>query len=318
MTSTPITRRELLEAGVAAAVAPAVLATPALARAQPSLNFLAVGDWGRDGLFNQSQVAQRMGEEAAKSGAAFVLSAGDNFYPDGVRSVTDPQWKTSFENVYSAPSLQIPWYSALGNHDYHSDPEAEIAYGRTSPRWRMPARHYSFSQTAPDGAELDVFVLDTSPMILRYTEEGDAKMHVAGQDVGAQLAWFDSALARSTAQWKVVVAHHPVYSGGEHGDTPELIAQVLPLLKRSGVQLFINGHDHDLQLIERDGLAFVGCGAGSRTRPTTKVEGTKFCSDQSGFTAYRLDRGGLRIAFIDFEGRTLHESRLSASMKRAA
>ncbi|MEJ0065789.1 MAG: hypothetical protein WDM85_10455 [Caulobacteraceae bacterium] len=34
---------------------------------------------------------------------------------DGVASVNDPKWRTSFEDVYTAPSLQVPWYVALGN-----------------------------------------------------------------------------------------------------------------------------------------------------------------------------------------------------------
>jgi len=44
--------------------------------------------------------------------------------------VDDPQWQSSFEKVYTASSLQVPWHVVLGNHDYHHDPDAQIAYAR--------------------------------------------------------------------------------------------------------------------------------------------------------------------------------------------
>jgi len=39
------------------------------------------------------------------------------------------------------------------------------------------------------------------------------------------------ALKDSTANWKIVVGHHPVRSIGHHGDTQELISQLLPILE---------------------------------------------------------------------------------------
>lgn len=38
-----------------------------------------------------------------------------------------------------------------------------------------------------------------------------------------QLLWIASTLQASTADWLFVVGHFPVYSGGAHGDTPELV-----------------------------------------------------------------------------------------------
>ena len=100
-----LTRRHMV-GGLAAAALP----LRAWANNRSALTFLAVGDWGRDGGFHQQDVADRMGETAAQIGASFVISVGDNFYEDGVKSVDDPIWKTSFEDVYRAPSLQAPWY----------------------------------------------------------------------------------------------------------------------------------------------------------------------------------------------------------------
>ena len=90
------------------------------------LNFLVFGDWGREGQKEQLAVAEQMGTAAAAIGAKFVVSVGDNFYEHGVKSVNDSQWQTSFEKIYTAASLQVPWHAILGNHDYHGSCEAQI------------------------------------------------------------------------------------------------------------------------------------------------------------------------------------------------
>ena len=45
------------------------------------LKFQAIGDWGRQGGFNESGVAWAMAVHAAQNGIDFVISVGDNFYP---------------------------------------------------------------------------------------------------------------------------------------------------------------------------------------------------------------------------------------------
>lgn len=39
-----------------------------------------LGDWGRRGLFNQSEVAEQMEYYCKNYGCNFVISTGDNFY----------------------------------------------------------------------------------------------------------------------------------------------------------------------------------------------------------------------------------------------
>jgi len=292
-------RRALLGAVPLAALAPRALA------AEAPLRFVAVGDWGRDGASHQRDVAAVMGAAAAATGSAFTVSTGDNFYENGVTSATDPQWKSSFEDVYTHPALQGRWYAVLGNHDYRGTPQAEVDYAATSPRWFMPARYY----TASPAPHVDLFFLDTSPVVQSYRAKVHSRIaeNVASQDVGAQLAWLDAALGKSTAAWKIVVGHHTIRSGGsEHGDTPEMVAQVLPILKRRGVQLYLNGHEHDLQHIARDGMNFVCSGAGSEVRPTGNVEGTKFALSRSGFATFAVARDALDLEMRDYTGASVY------------
>ncbi len=285
------------------------MAVAARALAPPSplpLAFVAVGDWGRNGASHQRDVATAMGAAARAANSAFTLSTGDNFYENGVASVTDPQWRTSFENVYTAPSLQRPWYPVLGNHDYRGVPQAQVDYRATSPRWRLPTRYHS---QAMHGGLVEFFFLDTSPLVHSYRTNvhGAIAANVASQDVGAQLAWLDTALAKSTAAWKIVVGHHTIRSGGSgHGDTPEMVAQAVPILQRRGVQVYMNGHEHDLQHIARDGLHYICTGAGSEVRPTAAVEGTKFALARSGFAVVKLDRDALDLQFRDYAGASVY------------
>ena len=54
-----------------------------------------------------------------KTNPEFVIAIGDNFYSKGVKSTSDPQFEQKFEQTFTAPSLNVSWYVASGNHDYY-------------------------------------------------------------------------------------------------------------------------------------------------------------------------------------------------------
>jgi acid phosphatase len=276
-----------------------------------TLNFLVFGDWGRKGELDQREVAEQMGLAAKNIGARFVIAVGDNFYENGVVSLADEHWQKSFENVYTAPSLRVPWHIILGNHDYHGNCDAQLAYASQSSRWTMPARYYMQSHQIDGGARADFFFLDTTPMIKVYHRdgfEGRIRANVISQDVPGQLAWFKAALNGSKAQWKVVFAHHPIYSGGEHGDQPELIESILPLLREHNVHAYFNGHDHDLQHLVAGDVNLFCTGAGSQVRPTKKIEYTRFANSRSGFTSVCLASDKMDVAMIDWRGKAIYST----------
>jgi acid phosphatase len=270
------------------------------------LNFLVFGDWGRQGEQDQVEVAAQMAKAATGNGAKFVISVGDNFYENGVLSVDDPHWQKSFEEVYRDPALQVPWYCILGNHDYHANCDAQIAYGKTSARWKMPARYYIQSQQIDSATMVDFFYLDTTPMLHSSRNDKNSVANAATQDVPAQLAWFKAALAASTAQWKIVIGHHPIYSGGGHGDTPELIKNILPLLQEHKVQAYFNGHDHDLQHLVAGEVNLFDSGAGSQHTPTFYTKHSKFAKSRSGFTTVSLQADKMDVQMIDNHGTLLY------------
>jgi acid phosphatase len=278
------------------------------------LNFVVLGDWGRNGEPDQANVAKQLAAAAEAMQAKFVLAVGDNFYEDGVASVTDPQWQTSFEKVYTAPSLQVPWHAILGNHDYHGNAQAQIDYSQTSKRWHMPSRYYRRTEAIDSQHSVDFFFLDTMPMATFDLGETQHAGNVPWHDAPRQMAWLETSLTASTADWKIVVGHHPIYSGGSHGDTPYLVEHVLPLLEKHGVQAYLNGHDHDLQHLRAGKVDLFCSGGGSRPRPTLETPHTKFAKGCSGFMAVSLQRDRMDIRMIDDQGRVLYR----ATVPRAA
>ncbi len=290
------TRRSLL-LGAASAVL-----TPALANATPgALSFLVVGDWGDPHEDVQRNVASAMGDVAQRMGSNFVISTGDNFYNNGVRSIHDPQWQATYEDIYTAPSLQTPWYVVLGNHDYNGSPSAEVDYTQVSARWRMPSRYWRQDMTLPDATQAAFFFIDTTPITLLV----GLRDAVPQADFGArdQVMWLERELAACTAPWKIVVGHHPIFSSGQHGRSAGVAEHVRPLLERYGVQAYLNGHDHDLEHLSAGGVAYICSGSGSEARALrAAVSQSRFAMARAGFVRCTLTRDALDVSFFNSTG----------------
>lgn len=301
-----ITRRQFITT-TAVLGAGTLFARPAIA-AEPALPFVLIGDWGRNGHDHQRAVARQMGHTARKIKSQFTVSVGDNFYMDGVESVDDPQWESSFEDVYRAKSLQTPWKVILGNHDYRGNVQAQLDYAKQSSRWQMPARYYTETLTLPDGARAAFYYLDTSPLIKKYY---GSRVRVDGQDSQAQLDWLDAHLAASKADWNIVIGHHPIYTAQadeqdyEH-DQSDLVARLNPILEKHNVPVYICGHDHVLQAVKVGNISYICTGAGSETyHPSPAIRGG-FVSGAHGFMVARLSAKRFDYALVDTNGTSLY------------
>lgn len=278
------------------------------------LHFLAVGDWGRNGADHQLAVAQQMGSWAEQHPNDFIISTGDNFYPSGVVSEHDPLWHYSFENIYTAFSLQWDWYPILGNHDYKSDPDAQVRYSSISRRWKMPSRYYSKSFSLKGGKKVLMAFIDTNPMIPEFYQNSEYGPHVAGQQPEKQLAWLDQLLSDSDAHWKIVIGHHPIYTAGPRTNNYDTLAvrKVLEsILDRRGVDMYLSGHDHSLQHLKVEGKKFHQfiSGAGSEVTPVKQdLPYGRFARDQYGFIYFSMNAAEINCQIIDHEGRKIYEN----------
>ncbi|MBS1538672.1 MAG: metallophosphoesterase [Bacteroidetes bacterium] len=235
-----------------------------------SVRFFILGDWGAGGKL-QRQVAGAMLQKAQLEHPEFVVSVGDNFYPSGVKSADDNQFKTKFEDVYVGKELEIPWYVALGNHDYRWNPEGQVDYSMKNHRWIMPFRYFKFTKEI-DSFAIEFFILDTDSMKQGKADE--------------QLTWLEQELSQSKAHWKIVIGHHPIRSYGAHGEEKVMLQSVRPLLDKYGVQLYLCGHEHDLQCIKNpaDKFTCIISGGGGGSRSTSYGDYTLFAACNGGFS----------------------------------
>jgi tartrate-resistant acid phosphatase type 5 len=273
-------------------------------------HFLVLGDWGRRGKASQQAVANQMIAYARKTHPAFIVTTGDNFYEQGVRSVKDPHWTISFTNVYKELTEYYDWYPVLGNHDYegHANPKAEIDYQQVNPRWHMPFYYSTMVTSTADGQQVRFLFIDTSPFYTLYYKTGGYP-YILQQDTAQQRRWIESTLANAKEEWKFVVGHHPVYSSGsEHGITPELISMLKPMLEKYKVQAYISGHEHNMQHLQRahSDVDYFVCGAGGDVIPTGHFMPTTFGAGVSGFADIAIRNDSLFLKFINKDGNIIY------------
>jgi hypothetical protein len=256
------------------------------------LRILAFGDYGLGAPENrmiagepQKQVAAAMLDTHRRSPFDFGLTLGDNFYPVGMESPDDPRWQTLWNRLYDP--LGLKFYVTMGNHDWgHIDsPAAEILYTQKSASWRLPSPYYTFT-----AGPVQFFALDTNEVS------------------EAQLMWLKNELSKSRARWKVAFGHHPIFSAGQHGDSPALIAKLLPVLK-DRVDVFLAGHDHDLQHLKPEGGVhfFVSGGGGAGIRKIEPGPRSLFALSAYGFLMVEADAKKIDLKFIGTDRKLLYQ-----------
>jgi len=236
------------------------------------IRLLAIGDAGDNTALRRANMRTilRNRQPVPPDG---VLVLGDNFYDYGVSSERDPQWTTEFDSVFPDG---LRYLAILGNHDYLGDPCAQVkrTFLPENTKWFMPHRYYHCNYTTNE-TSVDLFMLDTFSLspTESYTTSSSMQMKSSKwnnyqktipQDRILQLDWLKTCLAESKAQWKVVCGHYPIFSDGGHGNNRELQHSLLPIFQEYNVDLYLCGHDHNLQDIYSHGTRFLVCGSGSR------------------------------------------------------
>uniref|UniRef100_A0A0A9BFK6 acid phosphatase n=1 Tax=Arundo donax TaxID=35708 RepID=A0A0A9BFK6_ARUDO len=255
-----------------------------------------------------------MGRVGEKLNIDFIISTGDNFYDNGLKDVDDRTFEESFSDIYTAQSLQKPWYLVLGNHDYRGDVLAQL-----SPVLRKIDSRFICMRSFIVNAEIvDFFFVDTTPFQLKYwTHPG--KDHYdwrgvapRGKYIANLLKDLDKAMKKSTARWKIVVGHHTMRSVSEHGDTKELLKLLLPVLEDNGVDFYINGHDHCLEHISsrNSRIQYFTSGGGSkawRGIQQKNKDKLRFFYDGQGFMSLQLNQDQAQFIFYDVFGNILYQ-----------
>jgi hypothetical protein len=274
------------------------------------LMFFIISDFGCNGYGVQRQVAETMGCLADSLSPDFIVSSGDQFHVNGVRSVQDPIWLSNFENIYTRPSLHVNWYPVLGNHEYHGNTQALIDYSKISRRWCMPAHYYTLVKEVNDSVKIRLLFIDTPPFAEKYREDVEGYPDASKQNLQKQINWIDSVLSHSTEKWKVVIGHHPIYSvDGKHGNTSELIEKLKPLLEKYGVSFYFAGHIHNFQHLKSNNnpLDYIITSSACRQRPDSTNAMTRFSSPESGFTVCSVTADTFKLYFVNATGKAIYQ-----------
>jgi tartrate-resistant acid phosphatase type 5 len=291
----------------------------AVAADPDAAQLLILGDWGYEDAQAQTVVADGLRAYAKKHAVhpQALLMLGDNWYGELAGGVHSPRWQTQFEEMYPASEFPCPVYAVLGNHDYQRYPEskvdAELAYAHSGggpTRWTMPARWYRF--TFPATNPLITFLALDSNMPRPDGKEKGRDFTLTPGEQAEQLAWLTTELARPrTTPYLGVIAHHPVYSDGPHGDHAVLIRDWDPLFRKHRVDVYMAGHDHDLQHLEFAGhpTSFFLSGGGGADLYPLKIEPSQrgpYAQKVYGFSHISLSASAMTLRHLDERGNLVH------------
>jgi tartrate-resistant acid phosphatase type 5 len=250
-----------------------------------------------------------------------LLMLGDNWYGELAGGVHSPRWQAQFEEMYPADVFVCPAYAIAGNHDYQHWPESKVAaeleyarIGKTSAgptRWTMPSlwSRFEFPATKP----LITFIaLDSNMPFSDGKETHGVNFALTSQQRAEQLIWLEAELQRTrTTSFLVVMGHHPVYSDGMHGDHPVLVRDWDPLFRKHKVDLYLAGHDHDLQHLEFEGhpTSFFLSGGGGADLYNLKVDPSQrgpYAEKVYGLSHLSVTPKQMVLRHLDSDGHILH------------
>ena len=214
------------------------------------IRFAVIGDWG-SGDSDQVNTAKQMFASHQRDSFDFIISAGDNIYPNGSGRYFDRNFEQPFSDLLKD---RVKFYAVLGNHDVESGRKDQLEY----PLFNMGGQSCYKIERGQGLAEF--FMLDST-------------------DFGAtQTTWLENSLRDSKAKWKIAVFHHPIYSSGKkHGSATGLRRILEPIFTRYGVQVVFSGHDHIYErTVPQQGIQYFVSGAGGRIRRGDVDLGSRF------------------------------------------
>src|SRR6185295_12076744 len=220
------------------------------------IRFAVIGDWG-SGDSDQVNTAKQMFASHQRDSFDFIISAGDNIYPNGSGRYFGRNFEQPFSDLLKD---RVKFYAVLGNHDVESGRKDQLEY----PLFNMGGQSCYKIERGQGLAEF--FMLDST-------------------DFGAtQTTWLENSLRSSKAKWKIAVFHHPIYSSGKsHGSAIGLRKRLEPLFTRYGVNVALSGHDHIYERTKpQQGIQYFVSGAAGKVRRGDVDRG-------SGFTAASFD-----------------------------
>ena len=229
--------------------------------------FAVVADFG-SGTNNETAVASMIESWHPD----FVLTVGDNAYPQGSKELLD----SDIFGPYAEVMRTSAWFPTLGNHDVKADDgraELEAFHSLGNERWYR----FTWGNAAFVVLDSDTSVAPGSP----------------------QLRFARKALEHRSC-FRFAAWHHPPWEPAGRPLSPGLRRNVVPLVQNHGIQVVFVGHLHAYARSRpRHGVLYVAVGTGGApldddarklTVPLARIV-------QGHFGALRVDIAGRKARF---------------------
>lgn len=202
-----------------------------------SARFLVYGD-ARTDASAHARVLRGMREEAAD----FVLHTGD--------MVADGRDRADWQELFDATRMlyaELPVFPTLGNHESRST-------GAGLPFYRH------FVRTPGGPGDEAFYVFDHGPVRVLVLDSNQSL-----EPGSPQRAWLEAEERRaheaSAPTHLFASVHHGPFSSGGHGSNDAIAGtDVERLLRRAGVELIFEGHDHTFERGDADGMKYIVTG----------------------------------------------------------
>jgi tartrate-resistant acid phosphatase type 5 len=283
--------------------APIFGAAPPLATPEQHQVLVFVGDTG-EASTHQAQVLETIRATCAARSCTGIVLLGDLLYLRGPTSDSDPR----LDALIGVYGTIAPTYLVLGNHDYGRGRDRTAVEHLTRWAQRTPAVHLPGQAYTVDLGIGTLAVVDTN-RVFQYGDEG-------------QGPWLDEAL--TPPGWRIVAGHHPFRSNGRHGNAGAYEGWAhIPWLSGNSVATFVNdhicgaadlyvsGHDHNLQVLNECGTTLVVSGSGAKVTALVDRGNTPaFASDEPGFVLLDLTETAGTLTVVGARGASLFETTL--------
>jgi fibronectin type 3 domain-containing protein len=250
-----------------------------------SITFAAIGDYGSNDA-NEQDVALLV-----KSwNPDFIITLGDNNYPDGEASTIDGaigkyyrEYIYPYRGNYGAGSSTNRFWPCIGNRDWDNQVGAKLQPYLDYFTLPNNERYYDFVR-----GPVHLFAIDSDA----EEPDGITSTSIQGQ-------WLRNKLAASTAPWKIVYLHHPPYSSRASW------TKLQWPFAAWGANAVLSGHAHLYERVMKDGIPFItnGLGGDSTGDFNTPITGSvvRF-GDDYGALRVTANASALTFEFITRRG----------------
>lgn len=266
--------------------------------------FAIVGDAGSAGP-RQHAIARELRAQYRKRPFDALLLAGDNVYERGELPRMPDAIYRPYAPLFEAGVRALP---VLGNHDIKSDGgHAQMRYFGLGKR--------RFYKTRLAKGQVELFAIDTTLLLpgKNYYPEG-----WRAAEADKQSAWLERELAASTARFKIVMGHHPLYFSSTGYERELVVRDTLEkTLVDHGVAAYISGHHHHYERSKPiGGVTHIVSGGGGMQprsygleRPNPQRESLSL---NNQFMLFELKGSKLHFSSIDDHGQTIDRGVLEA------